>query len=187
MTKAKGKPTQSNVPKVVLSAPSPARQVRFYQLLVAARKQWFTDALSDALHQLDQDLVQQQIAEYVPSDVRKLLAAAGLRDEHIFPVPAVIEAKPSLVGYYRLLLGSPQKSFYKSSTGMARFKSMEESGIMSKQKPYLSHFCRAMAESLAELVSQIPEITERDVKELPLLTFGSQLQAPTIHKLARQQ
>jgi len=160
-----------------LSPPSPARQVRFYQLLVAARKQWLMDALSEALGQLDQDIVKQQIREYVPADAQKILAAAGLRDEHVFPVPAVIEAKPSLVGYYRLLLGAPQKSFYKGSTGMGRFKGMEEFGTLSrKARPFVPDFCRAMAKPLAELVSQIPRITERDLHELPLLTFGSQLQ-----------
>lgn len=161
----------------VLNPPSPARQVRFYQLLVAARRQWFMDALSEALGQLDQGLVKEQICEYVPGDVQKILAEAGLRDEHVFPVPSIIETKPSLVGYYRLLLGAPQKSLYKGSTGMGRFKSMEESSTMSERTRLLvPKFCQAMANPLAELVRQIPKITERDLHELPLLTFGSQLQ-----------
>ncbi len=160
-----------------LNPPSPARQVRFYQLLVAARTRWFIDALSEALGQLDQNIVKEQICEYVPGDAQKILAAAGLRDEYVFPVPAIIEIKPSLIGYYRLLLGAPQKSFYKGSTGMGRFKNMEESGTMSKKgPPYVPDFCRAMAKPLAELVRQIPKITERHLHELPLLTFGSQLQ-----------
>ena len=152
--------------------------MRFYQLLVAARKRWFIDALSDALGQLDQAIVKQQIAQYVPNDVQKLLAAAGLRDEHVFPVPAVIEAKPSLVGYYRLLLGAPQKSFYKGSTGMGRFKRMEglDDPLRKAEKHSALDFCRAMIPPLAELVRQIPEMSERDLHELPLLTFGSQLQ-----------
>ncbi len=161
--------------KIALNPPSPARQVRFYQLLVAARKQWFVDALSEALGRADQNVVQQQVGKYVPGEVRKILAAAGLRDEHVFPIPAVIETKPSLIGYYRLLLGAPQKTFYKGSTGMGRFKSME-AGTVSKQKQYIPDFCRAMAKPLAELVRQIPKMTERDLHELPLLTFGSQLQ-----------
>jgi XcyI restriction endonuclease len=157
--------------------PSSARQVRFYQLLIAARKQWFMDALSEALGQLDQNTVKQQIREYVPDDAQKILAATGLRDEHVFPVPVVLEAKPSLVGYYRLLLGAPQKSFYKGSTGMSRFRSMEELGTISKgARPWIPEFCRAMAQPLSEFVRGIPKITERDLRELPLLTFGSQLQ-----------
>lgn len=162
---------------LTLSPPSSARQVRFYQLLVAARTQWFMDALSDALSQLEQKVVKAQIGEYVPEDVQRILAAGGLRDEHVFPLPVVITKKPSLIGYYRLLLGAPQKSFYKGSTGMGRFKGMEELGTMTRSgEPYVPAFCLAMAKPLAELVRQIPKITDRDLRELPLLTFGSQLQ-----------
>jgi hypothetical protein len=175
--KKKTETTETEIASLAFSPPSSARQIRFYQLLVAARKQWFMDALSEALGQLDQKTIKQQIREYVPDDAQKILAAAGLRDEHVFPVPAVLEAKPSLVGYYRLLLGAPQKSFYKSSTGMGRFKSMEELGTISKgAQPWVPGFCRAMASPLAEFVRGIPKITERDLRELPLLTFGSQLQ-----------
>jgi hypothetical protein len=94
----------------------------------------------------------------------------------VFPVPAVLELKPSLIGYYRLLLGAPQKSFYKGSTGMGRFKGMEELNTISRQKQFIPDFCRAMAKPLAEMVRQMPTLTERDLRELPLLTFGSQLQ-----------
>src|SRR6476661_2599154 len=135
------------------------------------------DALSDALSSLDPNKIKEQISEYVPADMQKLLAAAALRDEYVFPVPAVIEAKPTLIGYYRLLLGAPQKSFYKGSTGFALFKRMEEAGTISqKQQACVPDFCRAMSIPLAELVRQIPNFTDRDLRELPLLTFGSQLQ-----------
>jgi hypothetical protein len=60
---------------------------------------------------------------------------------------------------------------------MGRFKSMEEFGTINRnQLPQVPAFCKAMVEVLAELVRQIGEITERDLRELPLLTFGSQLQ-----------
>lgn len=168
---------RGNVVGVRLLAPPPSRQIRFYQLLVAARKQWFMDALAEVLSQLDQSDIKKQIAQFVPNDVQRILAAAGIRDEHVFPLPALIEAKPSLVGYYRLLLGSPQKTFYHSSTGMGQFKSMEETGTLSnRQKNYIPNLCTAMAISLTELVRQIPDLTDRDLRELPLLTFGSQLQ-----------
>jgi hypothetical protein len=145
--------------------------------LVAARKKYFIDALSDALSSLDPNKIKEQISEYVPADVQKLLAATALRDEYVFPVPAVIEAKPTLIGYYRLLLGAPQKSFYKGSTGFALFKRMEETGTISeKQEARVPDFCRAMSIPLAELVRQIPNFADRDLRELPLLTFGSQLQ-----------
>jgi hypothetical protein len=60
---------------------------------------------------------------------------------------------------------------------MSLFKRMEELGTMSeKQKGHVADFCTAMADPLAELVRQIPHFTDRDLQELPLLTFGSQLQ-----------
>jgi hypothetical protein len=173
-----GKPKKATaVAEPTLHPPSPARQVQFYQLLVAARKQWFIDALSEALAQLDQKTIKEQIAEYVPGDAQKILAAAGVRDEHVFAVPAVIEKRPSLVGYYRLLLGAPQKGFYGAPTGMGRFKSMEEEGTLHRnQAALLPDFCRAMAAPLAELVRQIPGISQRDLQELQLLTLGSKFQ-----------
>jgi hypothetical protein len=175
--KNNGEKTATEAGRPLFNPPNSARQIRFYQLLVAARKQWFMDALSEALRQLDQNAIKRQIREYVPADAQKILAAAGIRDEHVFPVPDVLEAKPSLVGYYRLLLGAPQKSFYKGSTGMSRFKGMEELGTISKgAQPWIPDFCRAIAKPLAGLVRGIPRITERDLRELPLLTFGSQLQ-----------
>jgi XcyI restriction endonuclease len=175
-TKA-AKPAPFAEAKRCFKPPGASRQLGFHQLLVAARKKYFMDALSEALSTLDQNNVKNQIADYVPADVQKLLATVGLRDEYVFPVPAIIEAKPTLIGYYRLLLGAPQKSFYKGATGIGLFKSMEETGTMSKkQKAHVSAFCAAMADPLAELVRQIPNFTERDLRELPLLTFGSQLQ-----------
>jgi hypothetical protein len=94
-----------------LTPPNPSRQIGFHQLLVAARQKYSIDALPDALGSLDPKKIKEQIAKYVPPDMQRRLAAAGLRDEYVFPVPAVSESKPSLIGYYRLLRGAPQKSF----------------------------------------------------------------------------
>jgi len=167
---------------------SPSRQIVFHQMLVAARKSTLMDALSEALGQLDPNTTKKQILAYVPADAQKILAAAGIRDEHIFPVPAVLEQKPTLVGYYRLLLGVSQKRFYRKGTGMGLFKSMETRGLLSsKKRPDLEQFCSAMAENLAELVRQIsPKITARDVSELPLLTLGAQLYGINNNAIGKQ-
>jgi len=172
----------------VLSPPGPGRQVAFYQLLVAARGQTFIDGLREASGSLDQAAVKSETLKYVPADAQRILAGAGLRDEYIFPIPSVLEARPSLVGYYRMILGTPQKSFYKSSTGMGAFRTMEELGTISdSQKDRLPAFCKAMAAVLAELVRQIDAVTERDVRELPLLIFGAQLQAQITRSLKRRR
>ena len=114
----------------------------------------------------------------MPQDVQTILAAAGVRDEYVFPTPVVLEAQPTLVGYYRLLLGIGQKMFYRTGTGMGVFKSMEVSGTLKEaQKVMLPEFCGAVGHALAELARQVsPAVTPRDVTELPLLTLGAQFQ-----------
>jgi len=157
-------------------------------MLVAARKSVLMDALSEALGQLEPATAKNQILTYVPHDAQRILAAAGIRDEHVFPVPAVLEKRPALIGYYRLLLGISQKRFYRKGTGMGPFKSMEMRGLYSPRKrPDLELFCSVMAEHLAELVRQIsPGVTARDVAELPLLTLGGQLYGSNNNAIGRQ-
>ena len=131
-----------------------------------------------ALLEIDQKQLKAEISRYVPDDAQRILAAAGVRDEHVFPVPILLEKAPTLVGYYRLLLGASRKSFYASDTGMSQFDSMERRGVISgRQKALLPEFCKTMGKQLADLVRQMsPAITGRDVAELPLLTLGSQFQ-----------
>ncbi len=165
-----------------------SRQVIFHQMLVAARKTTLADALSEALRGVDPETAKQQISRFVPVEAQQILAAAGIRDEHVFPVPIVLEAKPTLVGYYRLLLGISQKRFYRAGTGMSKFKPMEQKGLLnSKNKPDLDEFCRVMGQNLAELIHQLsPGITPRDVSELPLLTLGAQLYGSNNNSIGRQ-
>jgi uncharacterized protein YsxB (DUF464 family) len=167
---------------------SVSRQLGFHQLLVAARKEWLIDGLKEGLAKVDAVAHRNEIARYTPATVLASLAQAGVREDYIFPTPSLLEAAPSLVGYYRLLLGIPQKSFYASGTGMSRYKSMETKGtITEKQKKGLDAFCSAISASLADLVQQIsPMVSVRDIHELPLLTFGSQLQGANNNKIGKQ-
>lgn len=49
----------------------------------------------------DPNAVKEQISKFVPADVQKVLAANGIRDKLVFPVPALLEAKPTLtIGIY---------------------------------------------------------------------------------------
>lgn len=157
-----------------ITPPDPERQVRFHERLVLARKTWLIDALNETLGRVDPNVVKAQLAAYVPPDVQQVLAASGIRDEHVFPTPIVLEYQPTLVGYYRLLIGVPQKWFYAANTGMSLFKPMEVKGtVNSTQVSALPEFCGAMSIALAELVRRItPTMTPRDVRELPLLTLG---------------
>lgn len=158
----------------LLPPPDPMRQIRFHERLVVARKTWLIDALNVTLGRVDPCKVKAEITVYAALDAQRILAASGIRDEHVFPTPTILEDQPTLVGYYRLLVGVPKKGFYAKGTGMSTFKSMEEKGKLSnQQQAALPQFCQAMGVSLAELVRQItPTISSQDVHELPLLTLG---------------
>ncbi len=172
----------------VFRVPGPERQLRFHQLLVAARKTVLMDALRSALAEVEQAAVKAQVMEYVPEDVQQVLAAAGIRDEYVFPLPVLLETSPTLVGYYRLLLGSPQKSFYSSETGLGLFHSMEQKGAATPaQCKALPAFCAAMSKPLADLVRQMsPSMSVQDIQELPLITLGSQFQGGNNNVIGRQ-
>jgi hypothetical protein len=118
---------------------SPSRQVVFHQMLVAARKSMLMDALSEALSEIEPSVVKKQILEYVPTGVQKILAAAGIRDEHVFPVPAVLEKKPTLIGYYRLLLGVSQKRFYRKGASMGRLRAWRRAAFSIRRSALTSN------------------------------------------------
>lgn len=172
---------------MTIKAPDPTRQIRFHQQLVAARKLWLADALAETLAKTDARQIKEELSRLVPSDAMAILASAGIRDEHVFPTPTVLEKKPTLVGYYRLLLGSPQKTFYGFGSGMGQFKAMEVDGTLTdRQKNLLPDFCASMCGALAELARQIdPAVTKTDVRDLPLLTLGQQFQGANNNKIGQ--
>jgi XcyI restriction endonuclease len=164
---------------VTFTPPPSSRQLAFHERLVAARKRWLAPALQAALKQADPTLVAEEIGSLVSASSRRALAAAKIRDEYVFPTPVVLRTSPMLLGYYRLLLGRPQKSFYsRALDGFGMFKSMEERGVITnKQERLLNDLCQALCDAISSLIEEIaPDISAEDVYELPLLTLGSQLQ-----------
>jgi len=104
-------------------------------MLVAARKSVLMDALSEALGQVDPNITKKQILTYVPASAQKILATAGIRDEHVFPVPAVLEQKPTLVGYYRLLSGYCKSGSTARAPTWARSKVWRPAGFSIRKTP----------------------------------------------------
>lgn len=159
-----------------IDPPYPSKQLAIHQLLVAARRTVLHEALAAALGRADPDVVGRQIQELSPPAARQRLAQAGIRNEHVFATPEVLSKRPTVLGYYRLLLGVPQKQFYTSETGLSRFKTMEtRDRITGVIAPLLPALCLALNAVMAELVLQLdPEISPLDLQQLPLLTLGAQ-------------
>ena len=159
------------------AVPEPRKQIHFHQLLGAARATVLHKAVADALGMAEPNIVASELDHCAPPAGRKVLARSGIRDEHVFATPEVLRLRPTTLGYYRLLLGVSQKAFYRTETGLSRFKSMEVKDLlrpaMAERLPQL---CKALNEQMGDLITQLsPEVTARDIEQLPLLTLGAQL------------
>jgi len=112
-----------------IKIPVPIQQIDFAFALLTARSLWLQDALSETVNQLEISTIDRQLSSLVPKKSLKSLARKGLRGELLFAVPCILEKSPQLLGYYRLLLGFSQKSFYSHNYGLTSFKNMEAKEI----------------------------------------------------------
>lgn len=160
--------------------PPPTLQLGFVGKLAHFRDVWLQDALLETVTKLDMDALDREVTEFVPKSDRSTLAGFGLRAELMFAVPLVLRTNPSLLGYYRLLMGYSQKEFYGTGKGFAvgHCKSMEEKGQMSAAAEsdlvaLASALCRSASALLAGITPRpvSPELLD----DLTLLTVGPQL------------
>jgi XcyI restriction endonuclease len=168
--------------------PDPNRQLDSHQLLLGFRQTILLGAVEEAVRQVDRNQLAAELSQYAPAVALARLDASGIRPEHVFPTPALLTVSPALLGYYRLLLGSPQKSFYAGGTGLGRFKIMEVRGVLGRGlSEMLPELCQSLSEQLGKLVvDSSPPLTLQDLRELPLLTLGSQIQGSRNNKIGQQ-
>lgn len=163
---------------------TPTRQIAFYESLIRARKTVLSDRLRDALASLDARVISREIHSVVSNDVLSILASAGIRDEYVFPCATLIKNAPTLVGYYRLLLGLPQKTYYTSKSGMAKFKSAEVEGKINATDYEIEEWCKTMSHALEDLIREIsPTLELRDVNDMQIMTLGQQIQGGRNNKI----
>ena len=145
----------------------------FYQRLKEAQKKHLLPALLEQVGKLDIQQLDRELHGFVGSEKLSFIARRGLRGELVFPVPFVLSSKPTLLGYYRLLLGFSQKEFYKGTFG--RFKRLESDGSLTEAtSDLLGPLCESLIESSWLLVNGLPDLSEETLKSLTLLTLGPQ-------------
>lgn len=154
-------------------------------MLLVYRRTVLHEALLVALTSLDPNVISAELTQFAPAAARKQLAGAGIRDEEVFAVPSVLRAEPRLLGYYRLVLGVPQKQMYRSETGIGPFQGMESKGLLPKPVTgRLDELCTALNRSIAELVTQLtPSMTRQDLDQLPVLVLGVQIDGSLRNKI----
>lgn len=152
---------------------SPALQLGFFERLEMARKALLLPALLRQVGRMDIGRLDRELLECVGDARLAYVAQRGLRGELVFPVPYVLSSMPTLLGYYRLLLGFSQKEFYKRPFG--RFKRMESEGILTKPTgALLEPLCESLIESSWILVNGLPTLSQDTLNSLTLLTIGPQ-------------
>jgi hypothetical protein len=152
---------------------SPALQLGFYERLEQARRQLLLPALLAHVGQLDIVDLDDQLHEFASRERLSFVAKRGVRGELVFPVPYVLSSKPTLIGYYRLLLGFSQKEFYQGPFG--RFKKMEQDDVLTEATgKLLRPLCESLIESAWILVNGLPDLSQDTLNALTLLTLGPQ-------------
>jgi hypothetical protein len=156
---------------------SASKQASFHPLLVAARKTKLASAVSEAASECDTSALRSDISVFGNDDVLRIAAAAGVRDEHVVVTPCILRKRPSVLGYYRLLVGLSKKQFYHGSSGFGLLEVMEEGNTLtSRHDGRLDEVCRALNGLIADLIAPLEgHFAKDDIHDLPLLQLGAQL------------
>ncbi|BAD39318.1 XcyI family restriction endonuclease [Symbiobacterium thermophilum] len=178
MASARKPPKPLNLPSPLV-LPDPAGAIEFGASLDALRQLFLVQALLATVKTLDLNVLNAELAQYVPAHRLQEMAGVGLRAEIVYPVPCLIEANPRLIAYYRLLLGYSAKRLYRMNSPLGPFETLEKKGVINPRlRPHIPTICSAMIASAEKLVDGlgIQRITRELLDDLQLLTLGSQLQ-----------
>ncbi len=164
----------------------PNLQVSFYYKLQGIRRLHLQEALSAAVSQVPVSQIDSELTARVGEDDLARVASFGLRGELFFPVPCLLLHRPSLLGYYRLLLGFSQKEFYNKGP-FGRFRRLEERGELPvKVLAQVEPLCASLIASSQKLVHAIDDLSIHGIHQLQLLTLGSQLRGEENTRIGQQ-
>lgn len=164
----------------------PSLQISFFHRLKGIRARYLHEALKATVEGLELSVLNAQLEAYVDGKRLNRVAAEGVRGEVFFPVPLVLQANPSLLGYYRLLFGHSQKEFYAKGP-FGRFRTLEEDGsIPPRLISEVEELCRSLCRTAQTLVDGLDEISLSSVKDLQLLTVGPQLRGGENNRIGQK-
>ncbi len=163
----------------------PDLQVSFYRLLSHLQQSYLSEALRNTVLKISIRDIDSELSQYVESVSLTKLASFGIRGEIFFPVPCVLTAQPSLLGYYRLLYGLSQKQFYRFPQ-LSMFKRMEEHNqITDLLKQNLTQLCIRLSQTGSILLDAMGNVDLRTLRDLQLITLGAQLRGSQNTKLGK--
>ena len=158
-----------------ITIPSVTKQLHAQKFLIEFRPSRLVGALRETVAQIDPSILHAEAIQFASQNGMRILQALGVREEEFFAFPAVLEANPRLLGYYRLLLGFSEKAFYTSNSGLLSFRKMEMEGLLDKlTREDLNALCAALNEAADTfLEAAVKESLALDVRDLPVMTLGA--------------
>ena len=109
--------------------------IDLYTRLLNARRTMLQPALKVAVKAVGVRAINADLQRLVPSEALDHLAGLGLRGERVFPTPAVLRQAPTLIGYYRMLLGISRKEF-RQPGGLVMARGKRPSETAGYRLPY---------------------------------------------------
>ena len=163
----------------------PDVQIDFYRRLQGLKNSYLSEALSLAVSETEIATIDSQLLQYAPSKSLQKIASFGLRGELFFAVPCLIQSRPSLLGYYRLLYGFSQKEFYRHRA-LGSFKRLEERNEITKStRPHIGQLCECLAGAAHAFVDDLDNLSAQAIRDLQMLTLGAQLRGSRNTKLGK--
>lgn len=162
----------------MIRLPKPSLQIGFAMRLMSLKQKCLQIALRRAVSSVDIQELDNDLITYAGKEHIAKMAAKGLRGELLFATPCIIKKSPALLGYYRLLLGYSQKSFYNTATGFSVFKKCEDDDVLTTiATTNLNEACTELCNASKILFDGIGAelISKNLLHELSLLTLGPQL------------
>lgn len=166
----------------MISIQNPEKQLMFVNKLKEERLIYLQAALLAAVCEIDIDLINRELSQIAPKGAIQKLASIGLRGELLFPIPSLLKIKPTIIAYYRTLLGYSQKEFYTKKFGLTKFHSMESLPVLGKKKAIptdaeLLELSKALCASAQYFLEnlQITDISQQLLHDYSLITYGTQL------------
>lgn len=154
----------------------PTKQIFVAESLQRVRSTHLLEALQEEVSRMPISDLDSELHSLVDEEYLRRLAGFGLRGELVFPAPCLIERKPSLSGYYRLLMGFSEKDF--SRAGLGRWLSIERDATPRKiaGKREIRDFCLTMIRAAYHLLDAIDDLSLTLLHELTLLSLGARFQ-----------
>ncbi|MGB9661401.1 MAG: XcyI family restriction endonuclease [Moorellaceae bacterium] len=158
----------------------PTKQLWVINRLRSERGKLLREALKEAVQKVGIQAIDEELHELVDNNALTHLGSFGLRGEMLFPVPCLIKVKPTVSGYYRLVLGISQKEYARK--GLGKWVRIEQGENVTVSASEIRELCMTLIKAGEQLLNLIvskndiaDNISEDFFHELALLTFGAQL------------